>query len=657
MAKINFTLVLIYLVLLVAGVAQPFATIQSNHVEQHASHLEIIHPHEFEFIPRVFVFNDNELAQHETGESWAMEFPDGTGWGTYYTTIELTEGYDTPTRFTLKTKLLHGSVRVYINSEFIGSNGTPSNEQTSKGIGLTSEGYFFFDSFHIPEDGKLNIKIHLSNWVYYRGGITQTLEIDTLEDTLMDVLANAGKVVFLAALLIIIGMQHAVFGIYNNRSFGELTLYLVFTTLMVFVLFLYSETPLSIPFPSLPIEALYRAKILAALGAIPLLIPVVYMLSAPHLTLACSKQALSFYKSCAVLGGCCSALVIVSGAVLELNQLSTMFEALEGLTIFTVIYVNAIIIHLICSARWGKELLWHCLALALPTIYISAALANDMLVGLNVIQGNVQSQFAVATIAISMGIIFTTRISLEARTLKVDNMKMRARMNEAFLKLDHERTQNVALNINTANTIEEERKSIAQELHDGLSSTIIGSKMAIEHVANTLKSTSPEKNAELVDVLTNAEGQLDIGYKELREFTHKLRPETLKLGGLAGAIRELAATFHSLDVLLDVRIDTKLPEDVDITIYRIIQECLTNTAKHSDAESVEIRVEETSNHYWFTYRDNGSKRSYSADYSTHGMGLTSITNRITGLGSLPLFEDPMGRSGFFLKFSFESSPA
>jgi signal transduction histidine kinase len=334
-----------------------------------------------------------------------------------------------------------------------------------------------------------------------------------------------------------------------------------------------------------------------------------------------------------------------------------MLEALEALTIPTVMYVNTVIIHLICTARWSKELLWHCLALSLPTIYISAALANDMLVGLNVIQGHVQSQFAVATIAISMGIIFTSRISLEARKLKVDNSKMRGRMNEAFLKLDHERTQNVALNISTANTIEEERKSIAQELHDGLSSTIIGSKMAIDHVANSLKSTSSEDNSELAEILSKAGGQLDISYQEMREFTHRLRPETLKLGGLTGAIRELAATFHTLDVLFDVSIDNKLPEDVDITIYRIVQECLTNTAKHSDAESVEIRIEEITGHYWFTYRDNGSKQSDSADYSTHGMGLTSITNRITSLDSLPLFEDPMGRTGFFLKFSFEPNPA
>ena len=130
-------------------------------------------------------------------------------------------------------------------------------------------------------------------------------------------------------------------------------------------------------------------------------------------------------------------------------------------------------------------------------------------------------------------------------------------------------------------------------------------------------------NDELSDVLSG----LGAVSKELQEISRGIHPAVLSRGGLAPALKALARR-SAVPVSLDVVIDRRLPEPIEVAAYYVVAEALANTAKYAQASEVNIRVQTTDADLRVTIRDDGIG---GAD-SRKGSGLVGLNDRIEAIG-------------------------
>ncbi len=173
--------------------------------------------------------------------------------------------------------------------------------------------------------------------------------------------------------------------------------------------------------------------------------------------------------------------------------------------------------------------------------------------------------------------------------------------------------------------VEEERRRLRRDLHDGLGPTLSGVAFATDAARNQLRS-DPDKADELL-VLLRADTAGAI--TEIRRLVEGLRPPALDELGLIEAIRQHAATLHSASgapLPVAVRLPgplPPLPAASEVAAYRIVIEALTNVARHAQASAavVEIAVQEAD--LVLAVRDDGD----SDGAWTPGVGIASMRER------------------------------
>ena len=170
---------------------------------------------------------------------------------------------------------------------------------------------------------------------------------------------------------------------------------------------------------------------------------------------------------------------------------------------------------------------------------------------------------------------------------------------------------------------ENEKQFLCHEFHDGLIQYAIGSKMILEGIrARDL----PEASVAAIDSVINC---LTKGIEEGRWVIRGIRPAALDDLGLHAAINDLASDLQesgikvSLEITPDI--DT-IPEPLQTTVYRVVQESLNNARKHSGTERVELDVCRTAAHVEITAIDFGCGFEQEAA-DRNGFGLISIRER------------------------------
>ena len=124
---------------------------------------------------------------------------------------------------------------------------------------------------------------------------------------------------------------------------------------------------------------------------------------------------------------------------------------------------------------------------------------------------------------------------------------------------------------------------------------------------------------------------------ELREISRGIHPAILSSAGLRPALRALGRR-SAVPVDIDVRIDGRLPEPVEVAAYYVVSEMLTNAAKHARASVVEVAAEASGGTLRVCVRDNGVG---GAD-PRRGSGLTGLKDRIEALGGTFSVHSPAG---------------
>jgi signal transduction histidine kinase len=167
------------------------------------------------------------------------------------------------------------------------------------------------------------------------------------------------------------------------------------------------------------------------------------------------------------------------------------------------------------------------------------------------------------------------------------------------------------------------RRRIERDLHDGVQQRLVILALQIRAVQATVPPAAPGLNAEVDSVAAEIDGVLD----ELREIASGLNPPALAEGGLRAALQALARR-SAVPVRLDVRVDGRVADPIELAAYYVIAETLTNVAKHADASEAEVRVQSDDGLLRVVVRDDGRG---GADI-TGGSGLVGLTDRVEALG-------------------------
>jgi two-component system, NarL family, sensor histidine kinase UhpB len=174
-------------------------------------------------------------------------------------------------------------------------------------------------------------------------------------------------------------------------------------------------------------------------------------------------------------------------------------------------------------------------------------------------------------------------------------------------------------------TQEEERRRIARGLHDEIGQTMTGVLLLLKRLAQ--EATPPQRVA-----LKEAQAAVKVSLEDVRRTAQELRPEILDHLGLASALASLARTFSErTGVPVRRQLAADLPNldpKVELVLYRVAQEALTNAARHSGASEVTLTLEHDTDSVVLRLFDNG--RGF--DRRREGGGLRGIRERALIIG-------------------------
>jgi two-component system, NarL family, sensor kinase len=232
-------------------------------------------------------------------------------------------------------------------------------------------------------------------------------------------------------------------------------------------------------------------------------------------------------------------------------------------------------------------------------------------------------KFILAIVMLTI-IVFTFIIS------SIIHQKKIIRLNEQLLKAE-------------IDILEKERKRFAADLHDELGPLLSSVKLYL----NAIDSTDAEER----DILKKASNILDNSIKEIRQISQNLMPVALQDRGLHDAVHQLVNHFidtRSKNVRLECDMSgIKLDKNIEVTLFRIIQELLNNILKHSQATEIELKLWMAGNMLKIHLEDNGI--GFNQDNVTginamgSGLGLKNITSRVNLLSGKLRIDSSIGK--------------
>ena len=197
------------------------------------------------------------------------------------------------------------------------------------------------------------------------------------------------------------------------------------------------------------------------------------------------------------------------------------------------------------------------------------------------------------------------------------------------------------------NAQEEERRRIAREIHDSLGQMLTAIKFNVEILEDAAALQDEDDRKRLVDI----KALLDNAMAEAREISYNLMPSVLVDFGLVPALQFLGEQFSKVDEL-NVQVHTngvegRLDPSIEVGLYRIAQEALTNTAKHAGAREVNVQLIGDAKSIRLIIEDDGKgfhvSRSRQGSDQRHGMGLVSMRERAASFNGLFVLDSHPGR--------------
>ena len=180
-----------------------------------------------------------------------------------------------------------------------------------------------------------------------------------------------------------------------------------------------------------------------------------------------------------------------------------------------------------------------------------------------------------------------------------------------------------------------ERTRLARDLHDGLGSMLSAVKLNLPQVTGNALLESVD-----VSRFQKALGMLDASIQELRRVAHHMMPETLLRFGLKVSLSDFCAAipiarFHYFGN------EARLPDKMEIMLYRCIHELVNNVLKHAQATQINVQFIQEVDRISFTVQDNG--KGFNPNTTPEGMGLQNIRSRVDAFqGKMEILSSDQG---------------
>ncbi|MBI9060666.1 MAG: PAS domain S-box protein [Marinilabiliaceae bacterium] len=187
-------------------------------------------------------------------------------------------------------------------------------------------------------------------------------------------------------------------------------------------------------------------------------------------------------------------------------------------------------------------------------------------------------------------------------------------------------------------TEEKERSRFAKDLHDSIGPLLSSLKLYL----STLEKTDNEERLQKIFILS--EEAIREAMTTIREISNNLSPQTLTDYGLVSALNAFIQRLNAINVIRAIMkvegMEKRLPNQIEVSLYRVITELINNTLKHSGASELYIQLVKTEERLVVQYKDNGCGIQEEHFKEQGGMGLVNIANRLKSIdGSVTFHSD------------------
>lgn len=542
------------------------------------------------------------------------------GHGTYALKIKLPARTDTNLAF--KMRRVKTAYALYVDGNLVGRMGTLDRYPFTLSAPDNTSGVI---TFQVPIDqNQISVFIHVSNSAYYRGGLDQPPVLSYAHTAHTTKSADHISAAFIAGALLFMGLYH--FGLWLKRRQHTTSLYFSILAIAVGVRVFFTYKLFYYLFPTISEELMLRLEISLAFTALPFLHIFISSVFPNEANKYMTRMSWVIWVAlmCITLF---TNLKIVGETLLP-------FKMYFVVTLVHNIYmgVNAMI-----RKREGSLLFSFGFIVALITGIHDVLFENNTIYG----YGKPIFPFGVLAFVFIQCVLHALRFSRAFRSLEIltDTLETQVQQRTKELseshqeaKKAHEETKYLSNAI--INLLEDERKSIARELHDDFGQSIRGAGLYAETISRKLTSVESD-NKEIKACIENADkivSELKEVYQKNRNLLRRLRPEIIDTLGLESAIEELLDNYRRNDYQINFECDAdvlKLDNKEKITIYRILQEAITNILKYADTKTFDVSLKEAKDQFIFVISDNGK----GFDVSTaRGVGLISMRERMTDIG-------------------------
>ncbi|MFZ6674816.1 ATP-binding protein [Undibacterium sp. Xuan67W] len=249
-----------------------------------------------------------------------------------------------------------------------------------------------------------------------------------------------------------------------------------------------------------------------------------------------------------------------------------------------------------------------------------------------------------------------TSIKEMADSLQRSTTELGSRVAERTVELETSRNEAIKANMEKRKLIqkihgivEEERKSIALEVHDELNASLIAVRLESQRIIDLSQQISPSTGRDKIQQHAQSinKSALDL-YNNGRALVRRLRPEVLDMLGLEGAISEMVSSSQNNYPSCDFSYSSEgnfdsLDNASAMSIYRIVQETLSNVIKHANARHVEIILQRdaVTHAVHLLISDDGT--GFDQALTTSGLGLIGVRERVFALdGDIQILSETDG---------------
>jgi signal transduction histidine kinase len=283
----------------------------------------------------------------------------------------------------------------------------------------------------------------------------------------------------------------------------------------------------------------------------------------------------------------------------------------------------------------------------IPVLHISATVTDtdNRVRGLEAADGYLAEPVSREELLATVGsLLRLKRAEREARLQASEAEKARQELKEAHNELElrveertrelSERTEQVReLSAKLLSLQDEERRRLARELHDSTGQMLAAMKMVLDEMRIEAKE---QKFAALVDQSIELNDEMS---RQLRTMSYLLHPPLLDEVGLPSALRWYTEGFAERSAIkVDLQVSDgfdRLPQEMEIAIFRVVQECLTNIHRHSGSPTASVRLNRTNDAVDVEISDTGqgiASDRVRGDRIVSGVGLMGIEERMRQFG-------------------------